>query len=91
MTLLGVRPPLSMGKVRVRKNFWKKTDLTGLWDWGLDDQKEAWELIVEYNSTFTMQDMDLDKTSLVKHSIKLMDNTLFKECYWCIPPSMYEM
>ena len=37
-----------------------------------------------------MNDMDLDKTSLVKHSIRLTDNTPFKECYWQIPPSMYE-
>ena len=26
-------------------------------------------------------DMDLGKTSLVKHSFTLTDNTLFKECY----------
>ena len=37
-----------------------------------------------------MSDMDLGKTSLVKHSIRLTDNTPFKECYWQIPPSMYE-
>ena len=34
--------------------------------------------------------MDLGKTSLVKDSIRLPDNTLFKEHYWQIPPSMYE-
>ena len=34
--------------------------------------------------------MDLSKTSLVKHSIRLMDNAPFKEHYWQIPPSMYE-
>ena len=37
-----------------------------------------------------MSDMDLCKTSLVKHSIRLTDSTPFKECYWQIPPSMYE-
>ena len=30
-------------------------------------------------------DMDLGKTSLDKHSIRLMDNTLFKEYYWADP------
>ena len=35
-------------------------------------------------------DLDLDKTSLIKHSIKLADLTLFKEHYKCIPPGMYE-
>ena len=34
--------------------------------------------------------MDLGKTSLVKHSIKLTDNILFKEQYQQIPPGMYE-
>ena len=34
--------------------------------------------------------MDFGKTSLVKHSIRLTDNTPFKEHYWQIPPSMYE-
>ena len=37
-----------------------------------------------------MSNMDLGKTSLVKHSIGLTDNTPFKECYWQILPSMYE-
>ena len=34
--------------------------------------------------------MDLGKTSLVKHSIRLKDNTPFKEHYQQIPSSMYE-
>ena len=52
--------------------------------------KEAWELITEYASIFAMIDMDLGKTSLVKHSIRLTDNTPFKEHYQQIPPSIYE-
>ena len=34
--------------------------------------------------------MDLGKTSLMKHSIKLKDNTPFKESYWQMPPNMYK-
>ena len=34
--------------------------------------------------------MDLSKTSLVKHIIRLMDNTPFKECYWSIPLGMFK-
>ena len=48
------------------------------------------ELIVEYSSMFTMWDMDLGKTSLVKHGIRLMDISPFKEHFQHIPPSMYE-
>ena len=37
-----------------------------------------------------MSNMDLGKTSLVKHSIKPTDNTQFKERYQQIQPSMYD-
>ena len=67
-----------------------KTDLKGLRCWSQDKQKEEWELTSEYTSIFAMSDMDLGKTSLVEHSIRLMDNIPFKEYYWWIPPSMYE-
>ena len=30
----------------------------GWWDWSLEDQKEAWDLILEYASIFAMLDMD---------------------------------
>ena len=40
---------------------------------------------------FSQNDLDLGKTSIVKHSIKLTDPILFKECYQHIPPGMYEV
>ena len=43
--------------------------------------KKAWDLITEYADIFAMSEMDLGKTSLVKHSIGLTDNTPFKEHY----------
>ena len=39
---------------------------------------------------FSQNDLDLGKTSIVKHSIKLTDLTPFKECYRCILPGMYD-
>ena len=53
-------------------------------------KKEANELKTEYTSVLPMSDMILGKTSLLKHIIKLTDKTLLKECYWQIPPIMYE-
>ena len=44
--------------------------------------------MTEYASIFAMSDMDLGKTNLVKHSIRLTDYTLFKELYQQIPPSI---
>ena len=78
------------GQSKCQKELLDNNYLTGLQDWSLDDQKEARDLIVEYTSIFIMLDMDLDKISLVKHSIRLTDKTPFLECYWHILLSMYE-
>ena len=48
--------------------------------WSLNGQKGT-GLIVEYVSIFVMQDIDLGKNSLVRNSIRLIDNTPFKEQY----------
>ena len=77
-------------KTESQKEILDQIDLTGLEEWGGNEQEEARELITEYASIFAMTDMDLGKTSLVKRSIRLTDNTPFKECYQQIPPSMYE-
>ena len=53
-------------------------------------QQEAQDLICEYACIFSRNDLDLGKTSIIKHSIKLTDPTPFKEHYRCIPPGMYE-
>ena len=35
-------------------------------------------------------DLDLGKTALIRHTIQLMDQMLFKEHNWCIPTHMYK-
>ena len=77
-------------KFENQKELSDKIDLTGLGDWSWNEQKETWELITEYPSIFAISDMDFGKTSLLKHSIRLTDNTPFKDHYQWIPPSMYE-
>ena len=47
-----------------QKELFDKTELTGLTDWSLDDQKQAWELITENTSIFAMSNMDLGKGTL---------------------------
>ena len=61
-----------------------KLDLSGA-QAGTDKEKqEIRDLLTEYH------DLELDKTSLVKHSIKLTNETLFKERYCRIPPHQYK-
>ena len=58
-----------------------KVDLLGITDWDLAEQCEDHNLIHEYVCIISKNDLDLGKTLIVKHMIKLMDSTPFKECY----------
>ena len=68
----------------------QKVDLLETTDWNSTEQQEAYSLICEYACIFLWNDLDLGKTSIVKHSMKLTDSTPFNECYRCIPSGMYE-
>ena len=62
-------------KDKGQKEVLDKTDLVGLEEWSGNMQNEDQEFITQYASIFAISDMDLGKTSLVKHSIRLTDNT----------------
>ena len=72
------------------KDILQKLDLSGMKDWEPSLQKAAQELISEFACIFSQDDLDLGRTSIVKHSIKVNDSVLFKEWYRCILPGMYE-
>ena len=59
-------------------------------DWEPSLQKAAPELICEFTCIFYQDDLDLGKTSIVKHSIKVIDSVPFKKWYRSIPSGMYE-
>ena len=67
-------------KDQVEKLF-DKLYLSGIEDWSDEDQEEVQKLIKEFGFLFALNDLDLGKTSIVKHIIKLMDYTPFKERY----------
>ena len=66
---------------RDQEGILQKFDLSGIDDWDPQIQQEAQDLIHEYACIFSKNDLDLGKTSIVKHSIKVNDPTPFKECY----------
>ena len=73
---------------RLDKPF-EKLDLSGAQVW-IDQEKQVIrDLLTEYHDLVTLDDLELGKTSLVKHSIKLMDETPFKERYQRILPYQY--
>ena len=66
----------------------QKLDLSRIDKWEPKLQQKAPDLIHEYACIFSQNDLDLGKTSTVKHSIKVNDPTPFKEHHQCIPPGM---
>ena len=65
-------------------------DLQGLKEWPQSEQKQARELLLKWEHLFAHRDLDLGKTALIKHKIRLTEQTPFKEQYRCIPPHMYD-
>ena len=65
-------------------------DLSGLEDWPEKLQQEAKEMLKRNAKVFSKDDMDMGRTNLVKHHIKLTDSVPFKEAYRRIPPQMYD-
>ena len=65
-------------------------DLSGLEDWPEKLQQEAKEMLKRNAKVFSKDDMDMGRTNLVKHHIKLTDPVPFKESYRRIPPQMYD-
>ena len=65
-------------------------DLSGIEEWEPQLQQEAQYLICKFACIFYQNDLDLGKTSIVKHSIKINDPIPFQEQYRCIPPGMYD-
>ena len=68
----------------------KLIDLSGLEDWPEHLQIEAKEMLKRNAKTFSKTDLDIGRTNLVKHHIKLTDPIPFKEAYRRIPPQMYD-
>ena len=71
---------------------WLKTkiDLSGMDSWIQKDQDFANRTFEEYVDIFSTGDLDLGKTKLTEHKIKLTDDKPFRERYRTIPPHMYE-
>ena len=64
-------------------------DLSGFENWPEHLQK-AKEMLKRNAKVFSKTDMDMGRTNLVKHHIKLTDPIPFKEAYRRIPPQMYD-
>ena len=46
--------------------------------------------MVDFEDIFTLEPLELGRTNLVKHSIKVNDSVPFKEHYQRIPPHQFQ-
>ena len=67
-----------------------RLDLSGTQDWSEDLQQEVHDLMVEYQHLFALNDLELGRTSKVKHEIKLSNPVPFKDRYRQIPPHEFD-
>ena len=74
---------------RIEKLF-NKLDLSGMMGWSLNQKQQMKQVFENYHYLFTLEDLELGKTDLVKHVIKLDNQQPFRERYRRIPLHQYE-
>ena len=74
--------PLKPEPTLARLNeLFEKLNLKGIEDWSEVEQAEVHELMTEFQHLFTLSDLELGCTSLVKHKIRVDNPVPFKERY----------
>ena len=73
-----------------RDKLFSKLDLTGYDEWTPEQRKATDDVIEKYHHIFAVENLELGRTNLVKHEIKLTNYVPFKEQYRRIPPHQYE-
>ena len=72
------------------EKLFSKVDLIGIVTWSVQEQKEVRDMITEFVFLFALDDLDLGKTSVVKHTMKLTNPTPFNERYRQFLPDQFE-
>ena len=88
-----VCPDPQTPKLMIRQRHGKlfdELDLSSLDSWALELANKACQLHAKYHDVFSLDLTELGCTHLTKHTIKVTDDTPFKECFRQIPPLMVE-
>ena len=67
-----------------------KLNLDGMKDWEPQWQVKAVDIMRNYQDIFALEPMELGKTNMVKHTIRVDNPVPFKEWYRRIPPHQFE-
>ena len=82
------RTPLSSEQMKILFEHIKFEEGTAEWT---EEQRHRVKSVIEkYSFLFAMNSLDLGRTDLIKHQIKLKDYTPIKDRYRRIPPHQYE-
>ena len=69
---------------------WEQLDVTGADSWTENQKLEIKRVFEEYSDVFALNPLELGRTLLVKHTIRVVDPKPFKERYRRIPPHQFE-
>ena len=73
-----------------RKKLWEQVDISGSESWTEEQKNGIKETFEEFHDIFALSPLELGRTSLVQHTIKVTDPKPFKERYRRIPPHQFE-
>ena len=73
-----------------KAQLWEQLDISGANDWAEEHKQSIKETFEEFHDVFALNPMELGRTSLVQHNIKITDPKPFKERYRRIPPHQFE-
>ena len=80
VALLTVRSEESISNPQ-KGGSWEALDLQSLEEWPELEREQARELLLEWQHLFAHSNLDLGRTTLIKHKIKVTDWMPFKDCY----------
>ena len=69
---------------------WEQLDVTGSDSWTEEQKIKIKQVFEDYSDVFAWNPLELGRTSLVKHTIKVVDPKPFKERYRRIPPHKFK-
>ena len=92
----GKNPPEKLISEQFQKDadriakLWEQLDVTGSNSWTEEQKMRIKQVFEDYSDVFALNPLELGRTSLVKHTIKVVDPKPFKERYRGIPPHQFE-
>ena len=81
---------LQVGKKKRTEKLMEKLELSGMKTWSKECQIEAEQTMKDFEDIFALESLELGRTKLVKHTIKVNNPILFKERYRRILPHQFK-